>query len=178
MARKIIKRFFPDHNTVRKHKHLKCFGQLLHDPNIWHLNRRSVSGAFAIGLFVAFVPIPFQMLLAAAVAIFVRVNLPIAVSLVWISNPITMPPMFYFAYKMGAWLLHVPTHAFNFELSFDWLLSELGAIWQPFLFGCFILGLISAVFCFLLVRILWRLHIFQYIKKRRLRHLHKKRSLD
>ncbi len=169
MPRKLIKRYLPDHHKVRNHKHLKCFGSLLHDPNIWHLNRRSVSGAFFFGLLCTWVPVPFQMLIAAAVAIMVRVNLPVSIGLVWISNPITMPPMFYFAYKTGAWILSSPAHEFNFELSFEWLKHELGYIWEPFLLGCLVLGLLSAIGGYLFIRIMWRFHIFQYIKKRRQR---------
>lgn len=169
MPRKIIKRYLPDYHRIREHKHLKLFGQLLHDPNLWHLNRRSVSGAFAVGLFTAFVPVPFQMLLAAAFAVFVRVNLPISVSLVWVSNPATMPPMFYFAYKIGTWILGTPARKVQFELSFEWLLSGLGAIWEPFLLGCLVLGVSSALVGTITVRLLWRLHVFRYIKKRRLR---------
>ncbi len=169
MPRKLIKRYMPDRDKIRDHKHLKCFGTLLHDPNIWHLNRRSVSGAFALGLFCAFIPVPFQMLIAAALAIFFRVNLPISVGLVWITNPLTIPPMFYFAYKVGAWVLGLPTHEFSFELSTEWLMSELGAVWQPFLLGCLILGVLSGLLGFAAIRLFWRFHIWQYLKRRRLR---------
>jgi len=169
MPKKLIRRLLPDHNKVKSHKHLKCFGTLLHDPNIWHLNRRSVSGALFFGMICAWIPVPFQMVIAAGVAILVRVNLPLCVASVWLTNPITMPPMFYFAYKMGAWILGLPERAFTFELSFDWLMSQLGYIWQPFLLGCALCGIVSAVTAFLAIRILWRVHIFQYIKKRRLR---------
>jgi len=169
MPRKLIKRYLPDHSKFREHKNLKLFGNLLHDPNIWHLNRRSVSGAFFIGLFCAWIPVPFQMVIAAAAAILVRVNLPISVVLVWVTNPLTMPPMFYFAYKVGGWILGTPAHKFNFELSLNWLMGELGHIWQPFLLGCFIVGIISAVGGYLAVQGFWRFHIFQYLKKRRLR---------
>ena len=106
----------PDHQTIKEHKHLKIFGKLLHDGNLWHLNRRSVSGAFAVGLFCAFVPIPSQMILAAAIAIIIRVNLPISVALVWISNPITMPPIFYAAYKFGAYVMGQTTLEGDYEL--------------------------------------------------------------
>jgi len=169
MPRKLIKRYLPDHHKIRSHKHLKCFGSLLHYPNIWHLNRRSVSGAFFLGLLCAWIPVPFQMLIAAAVAIMARVNLPVSIGLVWVSNPFTMPPMFYFAYKIGAWILSSPAHKFSFELSFEWLKHELGYIWEPFLLGCLVLGLLSAISGYLFIRIMWRFHVFQYIKKRRLR---------
>ena len=68
---------------------------------MWHINRRSVSTAIFIGLFCAFIPLPSQMLLAALIAIWLKVNLPLSVALVWVSTLITMGPMFYFAYKLG-----------------------------------------------------------------------------
>lgn len=176
MPRKLIRRYLPDHKKIREHKHLRCFGTLLHDPNLWHLNRRSVSGAVFVGVICAWIPVPFQMIIAAAAAILVRVNLPIAVGLVWITNPLTMPPMFYFAYKLGAWTLGTPTHEFNFELSFDWLMAELGQIGGPFLLGCFMVGLTSAILSYFVVQLFWRFHVFQYIKKRRLRKRAEKAS--
>ena len=58
MPKKLIKRYMPDHRQIREHKHLQLFGSLLHDPNLWHLNRRSAAGAFAVGLFVRLYPFP------------------------------------------------------------------------------------------------------------------------
>lgn len=177
MPKKFIKRYLPDHRAVRDHKHLKVFGRLLHNPNLWHLNRRSVPGAFSVGLIAAFVPLPMQMALAAAGAIIFRVNLPIAVGLVWLTNPFTMPPLFYLQYKIGAWLLQTPaTPGVTYQpetkiadFSFDYLIHELGDIWQPFLLGTVILAITSAFAANLAVRALWRLHIKRYLKKRRAR---------
>jgi uncharacterized protein (DUF2062 family) len=169
MPKKLIKKYMPDHRVIREHKHLQFFGELLHDSNLWHFNRRSVSGAFAVGLFCAFVPIPFQMILAAAIAIATRVNLPISVSLVWISNPITMPPMFYGAYKLGAYLTGCEPLEMDFILSWQWMSSQMAFIWQPFLLGCLILGTTTAVISYFTIRLLWRLHVIQHLKKRKLR---------
>ena len=167
MPRKLIKRIIPDHKKIREHKHLRFFGTLLHDPNLWHLNRRSVRGAITIGLFMAFMPFPSQMLLAAAAAIMARVNLPISVALVWISNPLTIPPMFYSAYKVGTWILNIPRRELEFELSVQWMMAEVGAIWAPLLTGCLVLGTLSAAAGNIAIRLLWRMHVWQYIKKRR-----------
>ena len=101
MPKHLFKRYAPDPQAVREHKHLRVFAAFLHDPNLFHLNRRSVSGAFAAGLFWAMIPIPVQMLAAALTAITVRINLPISVALVWVTNPFTMPAVFYFNYLVG-----------------------------------------------------------------------------
>ena len=66
----------------------------------------AVARAMAVGLFAAFIPIPLQMLLAAVLAITVRGNMPIAISLVWLTNPITMPVVFICTYMTGAWLMN------------------------------------------------------------------------
>lgn len=167
MPKKFIRKFLPDPKTVREHKHLQIFGTLLHDPNLWHLNRRSVSLACAVGLFCMWVPVPLQMVLAAAVAILLRANLPISVALVWITNPLTMGPMFYLAYKIGALMLGVPPHQFHIELSLQWLMTEMVIIWKPFLLGCFVFACISALLGFFGSRLLWRLHILRYIKQKK-----------
>jgi len=173
MPKNFFKKYMPDPHKIREHKHLKAFGTLLHDPNLWHFNRRSVAGAFSLGLFNAFVPVPFQMLLSAVGAIFFRVNLPIAVGTVWITNPVTIPPMFYFTYTVGIWILGAPEKSFEFELSYQWLSAELLAIWQPFLLGCFVTGAISALIGYVSIRGLWRLQVVNHMKRRRQRHLQK-----
>jgi len=170
MPKKFIKRWMPDHEKIRNHPQLnKLFGKLLHDPNLLHLNRRSVSGAFFVGLFMAFVPLPSQMIFAAAAAIATRVNLPISVGLVWLTNPVTMPPIFYFCYKVGAWILHTPVTRQTFELSWTWLQTQLGEIWQPFLLGCFVCGLASAIVGYMSIRLLWRWHVLKLWQARKLK---------
>lgn len=168
----------PDHEKIRSHKSLnKVFGTLLHDPNLLHLNRRSVSGAMAVGLFLAFVPLPIQMGLAAGIAILIRVNLPISVGLVWITNPVTIPPMFYFCYKLGTWVLGTPLLDFEFQLSWDWLVDELELIWKPFLLGCLIAGVTASTLGWASTRLLWRLHILKHLKQRKSRRIKRENNL-
>lgn len=168
MPRKFIKRFMPDHALIRNHKTLnRVFGKLLHDPNLLHMNRRSVSGAFFVGLFLAFVPLPIQMILGVGLSILLRINMLITIGLVWITNPVTMGPIFYFCYKVGTWLLGEPLLEIEFAPSWEWLQTELTVIWQPFLLGCFVTGLTAGIVGFVTIRILWRLHLVSYIKARR-----------
>ncbi|MBU0499503.1 MAG: DUF2062 domain-containing protein [Gammaproteobacteria bacterium] len=169
MPKHLIRKFMPDHEKVRNHKHLRIFGRLIHDPNIWHLNRRSVSGAFFIGLLCAFVPIFPQMLTSAALAIITRVNLPISVALVWLTNPITIPPMFYFNYLVGCWLLGESPAFDHFEMSAGWIESVLEQIWWPLLLGGSLIGLITGALGFVLMRGFWRWHVVREMNRRKAR---------
>ncbi|MCW8855163.1 MAG: DUF2062 domain-containing protein [Gammaproteobacteria bacterium] len=167
MPRKFIRKFLPDPHKIRDHKSIKMFGTLLHEPNLWHLNRRSIASAFAVGLFFMWIPVPFQMALAAGAAIIIRSNLPISVALVWISNPLTMPPMFYFAYLLGTWILGVNEMHFVFEPTMDWLKTEMLIIWKPFLTGCLTLAIVSSALGFTSIRLLWRLAVLRYLDKKK-----------
>ncbi len=177
MAKKFVKRFLPHSDVIIHNRWIKLLGPRLQDPSLWHINRRSCSGALALGVFCAFIPVPFQMLIAAMGAILLRVNILIAVPMVWLSNPLTMPPLFFFCYLVGVELLGLEPTRFRFELSFDWLLSELLVIWQPFLLGCFVVGAVSALAAYVLTRILWRLHIISHIRDRAQRLHNRRRKL-
>lgn len=143
MPKELLKKYMPHPEIIKNHKNLQFLGAKLHDPNLWHLNRRSVSMAFAVGLFCAWIPTPGQMAIAAIAAFYMRANLPISVALVWLTNPITMPPLFYFAYLVGVYALNLPTANF----SMDAILS--GELLFPFLTGCLMLGIIcSTAGCF------------------------------
>lgn len=156
MPKNIIKKYLPDPEKLKQQKSLQFLGDRLHDPNLWHLNRRSVSLAFAVGLFAAWIPTPGQMAIAAVAAFYFRANLPISVALVWITNPLTMPPMFYFAYMVGLVALGRDTPGADFKFSLDSVLSSLGDIGGPFLFGCFILGVISSAAGYFGMNLFWR----------------------
>ena len=178
MPRHFFKQYAPDDKVLRDHKHMKLFGDMLHDPNLWHFNRRSVSGAFAVGLFWAMMPIPLQMVCAAACAIFLRVNLPVSILLVWITNPLTIPPIFYFNYKVGDWLTGGKYQCDEFQVSLDWLMDSIGEIWQPLFLGSFVVGVLLAVTGYLSIRLFWRLHVIRHYKRRRDRIRNFKSRID
>lgn len=143
------------------------FGTLLHDPNLWQLNRRSARGGFAIGLFFAFWPIPFQMIFSAAAAIPLRINLPIAVTTVWITNPLTMPPIFYMAYLVGCTVLGTEMGKFEFELSWSWLIQSVSTIGPAFLLGCAICSIIAGIVGYFSMDWLWRWSVVKAWEERR-----------
>lgn len=109
------------------------------------------------------------MLIAAALAIMIRVNLVLAVAAVWITNPITMPPIYYFCYQLGAWLLGQRAPNLPFEPSLQWFWQELNWIWQPFLLGSLVCGIVASLTGYVSVQLLWRLYVVQAMRSRRLR---------
>lgn len=157
MPKKLIKSYLPTPEKIKKMKGLGFLGKWLQNPNIWHLNRHSVSKAFFIGLFWMAIPIPSQMVVAAISAILFRANLPLSVALVWISNPLTMPPIFYFNYLVGTFLLgYKAEEKLSFELSWHWIVNILGELWLPLYLGSVIVGLVLGFVSYLVISAIWR----------------------
>ena len=69
MPKKTLKSIVPSPARIREIGGLKVLGEWVYAGNLWHINRYSASMAFFVGLFVAFMPIPGQMVLAAMMAI-------------------------------------------------------------------------------------------------------------
>lgn len=156
MPRKLLKRHLPDAEKLKNHRSLRWLGDHLHDPNLWHLNRRSVARAVAIGLFAMYLPLPFQMAIAALLALPFRANLPLSVALVWITNPLTMPVMFYLSYRVGASLMDWGHETPETILSLEGIWQEFGQIWPPLFIGGVVVGLILAGIGYFLTLELWR----------------------
>jgi uncharacterized protein (DUF2062 family) len=169
MPKKFLKRYLPDPKKTKEIKALRFLGDRLHSPNLWHLNRHSVARAFAIGLWAMYTPpLPWQQIIAAALAIYFNANLPIAVALVWITNPLTWVPMYYFAYELGAYILGTPVFSFD---QFSQLFSiekalQLGA---PLLVGCAILMHAGSVLGYFGVQYLWRRSVLHQLNLRKFR---------
>jgi uncharacterized protein (DUF2062 family) len=174
MPKKFFKKYVPAADELKNKKHFQCLGSLLHMPSLWHFNRQSVSGGFAVGLFMAWVPLPGQMILAALAAIFFRVNLPISVALIWITNPVTIIPLFSFAYKLGSWVLGEKPQIENVKMSMEWLMNSIGQIGLPITIGSLILGIVSALIGYFSIQLLWRIHIIRRWKERSMIRLKKK----
>lgn len=171
MPRKRLRRWLPSPASVRRKQSLRVLGEWIYQTNLWHINRYSASMAMFTGLFVAFLPIPGQMLVAAILAVLLRCNLPLSVALVWVTNPVTMPAIFYLTYRVGALLIDVPApvEEQEFEMSLAWLQSRIGLIWKPLLVGSLLLGLMVGSLGYFLVNLFWRIHVVRHWRQRRAR---------
>ena len=181
LVRMFFRKHLPDADTVRMMRGLGPFQRWLQHPNLWCFNRRSVSGAVAVGLFSGLVPGPIQMLVAALLALPLRVNLPVALIVTLYTNPFTIVPLYLLAYGYGRLLLsEVGTAAPPAPFEMDWhhigdSLAAFG-VWlmslgKPLGVGLLALALTLAVLGYAAVRIGWRLYIVAAWRRRqRQRH--------
>ena len=159
MPRRTLRRFLPQPHFIREHKSLRLLALVLHDPNLFHLNRRSVSLAAFVSVFVGLQPVPMHMLIAALAAVWLRCNITLAVIGVWVSNPLTLPAIVYAEYALGARLMGIPAGSGGFEMSVAWLEHSLHDIWEPLFLGSILGGLVLGALAWAATRLLWRLAV-------------------
>jgi uncharacterized protein (DUF2062 family) len=169
MPRKFLKRYMPDVDKVREMKAFRVFGDTLFHPALWHLNRRSAAGGVAAGLFCGLIPGPLQMIGAGVAALVFRVNLPVALLTTLYTNPLTIVPLYFLAYKIGAFVLGAAgrtevdpppawawTHPIASVEAFGQWMIGLGA---PLAVGVVLLATLLATCGYVTVRVLWNLHL-------------------
>ena len=180
MPRKFFRKYLPSYESVRQNRFVARFGSLLRHPNLWHLNRRSVSGGVAAGMFAGLVPgsNPVQFAAAALLAVAFRVNLPVAVVVTLYTNPFTIVPLYVIAYGIGALfaapdgaaLSHAPeidwSHlGASIQAYFDWVL----ALGKPLAVGLLALAAGLAVAGYVFVQLAWRAQVILAWRRRRRR---------
>lgn len=156
MDKKFFKRWMPDPKTVQESKYFRWLGPILYSQNLWHLNRTSVSRAVAIGLFWGLMPPFVQAIPAALMAIWLRANVGISLLGTCVSNVFTIPPLLYFEYRVGAWVLGRESVLKAFHWNWADNLEKLKHIWWPMILGCVIVGGLSALVGYWAVQIGWR----------------------
>lgn len=176
--RKFFQGRLPNQDSIRRIRWLQPVHHWLVDHNLWHLHRRTVAGGVAVGLFCGLIPGPIQMLFAALLAVWLRVNLPVALFATLYTNPLTIVPLYLFAYEIGSHVIGTggsalaPVPAFPEVHWHDWYapvwgwLLELG---KPLLIGLPILALSLSFLGYVAVRLGWRAAV---VWRWRRRHRH------
>src|SRR6266699_232570 len=182
MPRKFFQKYLPSHEAILNNRHIARFGTLFLHPNLWHLNRRSVSGGVAAGMFAGLVPgsNPVQFAAAALLAVAFRVNLPVAVVVTLYSNLFTIVPLYVIAYGIGALIFsgngaalsHAPeidwSHlGASIQAYFDWVLS----LGKPLAVGLVILAVGLAIAGYIFVQLAWRAQVILAWRRRRRRRV-------
>jgi uncharacterized protein (DUF2062 family) len=178
MPRKFFRKYLPSREWIRGHPHIARFDRWLHHHNLWHLNRHSVAGGVAAGLFSGLVPGTHLVKLpvAALLAIAFRVNLPVATIVTLYNNPFTGVPLVILAYHVGRLFVSgdaaplTPAPEFDWAHSgawlsatFDWVLS----LGKPLAAGLLALALTLAAAGYAAVQIGWRAYVIVRWRRRK-----------
>ena len=173
----MFKRFLPTHDSLKQSRLLRWLGPRIHDPSLWHLNRRSVAKGAAIGAFFGLLVPVAQIPAAALVALALRANLWVAAASTLVSNPLTYGPLYYLAYRLGTRFIDSSASGRQTELSDDasalleWLLTVwnwVTGIGRPLALGMFLMAVCGAVLGYFAAQAVWR---YRVLSKRR-RQLH------
>lgn len=148
----------------------------LDHPALWQLNRDSVAGAVAIGLFSGLVPGPLQMLSAMLLAVPLRKNLPVALLVTFYTNPFTIVPLYVLAYGYGRLLIGGNNSAEIEPYYWDWanfiestrgLVDWMLSLGKPLAIGLPALALTLALLGYLAVQVAWRAYTIHAWRTRR-----------
>jgi uncharacterized protein (DUF2062 family) len=66
---------------------------------------------------------------------------------------------YFFAYKLGAWLLNVEPTLTEVPMSFEWLGEQFARIWRPLVLGSLVCGVVSGFTAYVCVRVGWRIRV-------------------
>jgi uncharacterized protein len=176
-----LKRVTPDRNTLEKHWCLKHFTAIMLDRRCWTFNRGSVSRSFALGLFIAFIPptpLPVHVVACALLGVYFRLNLPVLMATVFVSNPFTWVPQVAGSLWVGAKLLGLDLMPFLHAISHRTLWADMGVLWPPLLLGALVLGLVAAASGYVLAQAAWRARVLYQLRRRRARLSGRSVALD
>lgn len=148
MIRKTLKK-------TSKSEKLKAFLKKYKVPREYlATNRKMVTRAVFLGVFIAFIPMPMQMLAVLAFMPFFKFNVPIALAMCWFSNPFTMPPMYYIEYLTGSFL--IGSEIAPVEMTLEWFNDNFGKIFIPLYVGTFFYAAIIASIAYYVVNYFWK----------------------
>ena len=149
----------PSREQLEANPWLRRLAPYLADPKLWHWSRRGVAMGVAIGLFIGFLIPVAQILLAAAAAVVLRANVPIAAAGTLVTNPLTVPAIYYAAYHLGAWATGTSTTAAVSWVDPISILAGLGSIGLPLFTGLAITASFAAAASYLLISRAWIWHV-------------------
>jgi len=118
------------------------------------VNKKMISRGVFIGLFIAFIPMPMQMLAVIAFAPVGKFNIPVAIAMCWLSNPVTMPFIYYMEYLTGSFILGMDV--LSVQLTLEWFNQNLKNIMIQLYFGAFIYSLISSLLAYYIINTHWK----------------------
>ncbi|WP_070987241.1 DUF2062 domain-containing protein [Halofilum ochraceum] len=134
---------------------------LLDRAGCLHPDRRTLARGVAVGVFVGLSPtVGFQTLLMLLGCVALRANFPIAFLVSWVSNPLTMAPLYLGFNRLGEAVFHGATGKPTMEGDTNgWI--EIGYL----AFGSLVIALPLAIISYALVLAVWRAAVVRRRRK-------------
>jgi uncharacterized protein (DUF2062 family) len=159
-----LRRWIPSKEEILAYSWLQPFRHWLDHDELWEFQRDSVARAVLTGIFIGFTMPLAQMFMGALAAVLLRANVAVSVACTLITNPLTVVPLYFLNYLLGAWLLNLPAlswHMFrNALLESDSIWDGLQSMWvlvgQPLVIGTLVAAVVLSITGYALVKILWR----------------------
>jgi len=168
-----LKKHIPTRHSIHEYRLLRPFAPHLSQPALWRMTRRSVPRGVALGLFVGVI-IPFMhTFIAAILAIPLRANVAIAAAFTLIINPLTIPFIYYSAYRIGSWELHHdatllnPAAAERFSSELSRLLFWVHQASGPIALGVLSIAVASALVGYFGASVVWTSWMRSKFRRRR-----------
>jgi len=115
--------------------------------------RKMISRGAFIGIFIAMIPIPLQMVAVLLFTPFFKFNVPIAIIMCWITNPFTMPFIYYIEYITGGYILGIEIT--EVEITIEWFQNNLSKIIFPLYVGALVYSITLSFIIYYLINHLW-----------------------
>lgn len=141
-VKKISKDDFLNNKYLKKHK------DKIAKPCLWDSNEKNIAVGAMIGSFTSLLPMPFQMFIATPLCVVFCGNIPIAISLVWVSNPITMPFIMYLQYLLGNYIMGGDNGSVNEDNIIDVIKNGV----EPLLLGSILSAVVISISLYVSIR--------------------------
>ena len=170
---KWLTRHIPTRDTIDSYRLLRPFAPHLRQPALWRMTRRSVPRAVALGLFVGVIIPIMHTAIAAVLAIPLRANVAITAAVTLVVNPLTIPALYYAAYRIGSWELHHdasllnPSTAERFSSELSRLLFWIHQASGPIAVGVLTIAAGVAVVGYVGTALVWRSWLGSRLRERR-----------
>lgn len=169
-----LRRLMPSQDTLRRNRWLRWLGPGMFHPRLWHMSRRGIALGTGIGVFFAFLIPIAQIPLSVAASVALRANVPASVVATLVNNPLTFPPVYYAAWRVGSAMLGEPvddamapplarqpedrpgheTRNFGQRVR-----HALGHVGKPLLLGAATFAVVFGLAAYALVNTAWHLHV-------------------
>lgn len=122
------------------------------------INKKMISRGAFIGLFIAMIPMPFQLVTVFIFTFIGKFNFPIAIAMCLLTNPFTMPFVYLIEYKTGSYLLGM--EIMDVQMNIQWFRDNLSNIVIPLYFGAFCYSMVLSTLAYFSINYYWKKKVY------------------